>query len=159
MPNTGSMANTIIHIKNKTNKYIFRDQGMRRAMADSAGFIDKTGHGRCGVLQTPTSVPMWWPQSISQKESCLPTPQARTVKMHCPHISTDDGDFPAKPQMLIGSVFLILCVRDSTEYLDTPASSSLPSKISQSFIHNFAPQPGLGRSKLRPSGKTISAFQ
>lgn len=155
MPNTGSMANTIIHIKNKVNKYIFRDQGMQSVMADSAGFIDKTGHGRCGLLQTPISVPM----SFSQKESCLPASQARAVKMRCPHISTDDGDFPAKPQMLIGSVFLILCVRDSTEYLNTPASSSLPSKISQSFIHNFAPQPGLGRSKLRPSGKTISVFQ
>lgn len=120
---------------------------MWRIMADSAGFIDKTGHRRCGPLQTPISVPMWWPQSISQKESHSPAPEVRAVKMCCPHISTDrcrlhtdDRGFPAKPQMLIGTVFLILCVSDNTEYLNTPASSTwceLPASPEKSLNPSF----------------------
>lgn len=140
MPSTGSMENTLIHIKNKINKYIFRDQGMRRVMADPAGFVDKTGHGRCDPLQTLISVPMWWPQSISQKESHSPTPQVRPVKVRCPHVSTDDGGFSAKPQMHIGSVFLILCVSDSAECLSTPASFTcceLPASPAKSLNPSF----------------------
>lgn len=120
---------------------------MRRVMKDSTGFIDKTGHGGHGLLQTLISVPMWWPQSISQQESCLPTPQVRAEKMRCPHISTDrcrlrtdDRGFLAKPQKFIGSVFLILCARDSTEYLNAPASSTcceLPASPAKSLNPSF----------------------
>lgn len=146
MPSTGSMANTLIHIKNKINKYIFRDQGMWRIMADPAGFVDKTGHGWCGPLQTLISVSMWWPQFLSQKESHSPTPPVRAVTVRCPHISTDDGGFSAKPQMHAGSVFLILCV---SEYLNTPASSTCcelpasPAKsLNPSFITSLPTRPG-----------------